>query len=217
MSIRKRSVWVLTMCISVGSLSLAEESRPDPSAFLLNESREIALARSAAPSSISEAATILVLRAKGYEKVSEGSNGFVCLVLRSWGNPDFDPRYLNDPGIIVPECLDRHAAATILPLQLFRAELGLKGTPAEQSRELVSQGFASGRFQRVDSVAFSYMMSAAMSVQPHVMVYLPDHYTNETMGGLSYGDKLTFVEGGPDGPYVAAMIMQPGRGIEPEL
>ncbi len=56
--------------------------------YLTPQSRaEIALARSAAPSSISLHATVLVLTSSGYRVVQTGSNGFTCLVERSWMNP----------------------------------------------------------------------------------------------------------------------------------
>ena len=44
---------------------------------------EIALARSAAPESISRDAEILVLGRHGYETAVKGKNGFVCIVERS--------------------------------------------------------------------------------------------------------------------------------------
>lgn len=44
---------------------------------------EIALARSAAPASISGSARILVLGKHGYETAVAGKNGFVCLVVRA--------------------------------------------------------------------------------------------------------------------------------------
>lgn len=181
------------------------------------EKCEIALAKRAAPARIAEHATIIVLRENGYERVADGSNGFVCLVLRSWENPDFDACYLNDPTILESESMDRNAVERILPLQMYRAELGLRGTPAERMRQLVKAGFTSGHFCRIGAVAFSYMMSAAMvGTMPHVMVYLPDHYPNETLGGQAYTDRIVFVEGGPQCPYVAAMIYQPGNGLEPK-
>ena len=43
---------------------------------------EMALARSAAPESISHEATVLVLGPHGYETAVEGKNGFVCVVKR---------------------------------------------------------------------------------------------------------------------------------------
>ena len=50
-----------------------------------DEKAEIALARSAAPASISDAAEVMVLRRDGYAAAAKGSNGFVCIVERSWG------------------------------------------------------------------------------------------------------------------------------------
>src|SRR5580658_2261809 len=47
-------------------------------------SAEIALARTAAPTSISGDAGVLVLGNQGYETAVKGKNGFVCLVWRSW-------------------------------------------------------------------------------------------------------------------------------------
>jgi hypothetical protein len=52
--------------------------------YLMDQRSEIALARSAAPPSVSSRATILVLKQYGYEQVIAGTNGFVCQVDRSW-------------------------------------------------------------------------------------------------------------------------------------
>src|SRR5215469_8945792 len=54
--------------------------------YLMGRDAEIALARSAAPDSISRNATILFLGKHGYETAAEGKNGFVCLVQRSWAS-----------------------------------------------------------------------------------------------------------------------------------
>ncbi|MGA9353298.1 MAG: hypothetical protein WBV46_06370 [Terriglobales bacterium] len=45
---------------------------------------EIALARTAAPESISQDADVMVLGRHGYETAVKGKNGFVCMVERSW-------------------------------------------------------------------------------------------------------------------------------------
>ena len=50
--------------------------------YLMAESAEVALARSAAPASISGNATIAVLKPHGYETAVKGQNGFVCIVER---------------------------------------------------------------------------------------------------------------------------------------
>ena len=54
---------------------------------------EIALARSAAPPSISRDATVMILGNHGYETAVEGKNGFVCVVERGWMNPFDSPEF----------------------------------------------------------------------------------------------------------------------------
>src|SRR5262249_20592748 len=56
---------------------------------------EIALARSAAPASISSDAEVLVLGSRGYETAVKGKNGFVCFVQRSWAAGFDDPDFWN--------------------------------------------------------------------------------------------------------------------------
>lgn len=70
---------------------------------------EIALARSAAPASVSRDATVLVLGRTGYETAVEGTNGFVCLVDRGWMGP-FDWPELWNPKVRAAACLDPQAA-----------------------------------------------------------------------------------------------------------
>jgi len=52
--------------------------------LIADRDAEIALARSAAPGSISRDAEVMVLGRHGYETVVKGKNGFVCMVWRSW-------------------------------------------------------------------------------------------------------------------------------------
>ena len=59
--------------------------------YLMEPSAEIALARSAAPESISRDAEVMVLGRHGYETSVQGKNGFVCMVERSWTSPIDDP------------------------------------------------------------------------------------------------------------------------------
>jgi hypothetical protein len=194
---------------------------PAVSEFLMEQDREIALARSAAPDRVSKNATIMVLGENGYETVIEGTNSFVCIVIRSWGNPTHNHAYLYDPNLIVPECLDQNAVKTILPMQLYRAELGARQTPPAEIEAAVMEGFRSGRFQRTESVSFSYMLSAGMMFgadrqgSAHIMIYLPDNYENDTVGGFPYSERFIIVEGSPDQPYIAANIYLLDKAIEP--
>src|SRR5260370_29084103 len=59
--------------------------------LIADRKAEIALARSAAPESISGKAEVMVLGRGGYEVAVAGTHDFICIVERSW-----------DPGICVP-------------------------------------------------------------------------------------------------------------------
>src|SRR4029077_15784387 len=74
---------------------------------------DIALARTAAPASISSDAEVLVLGRHGYETAVKGSNGFVCLVERAWNAPFDNPEFWN-PQNRSPDCYNPPAARTIL-------------------------------------------------------------------------------------------------------
>jgi hypothetical protein len=50
--------------------------------YMMDRAAEIAMAKSAAPPSIADKATVLVLTPHGYETAIKGSNGFVCAVER---------------------------------------------------------------------------------------------------------------------------------------
>ena len=56
---------------------------------------EVALARSAAPTSIAGDAGVLILGSHGYETAAKGKNGFVCLVERSWAAGFSDSEFWN--------------------------------------------------------------------------------------------------------------------------
>src|SRR5579864_1162128 len=59
--------------------------------LMADRNSEIALARSAAPESISGDAKVMVLGRHGYETAIQGKNGFVCVVERSWTAPIDEP------------------------------------------------------------------------------------------------------------------------------
>jgi hypothetical protein len=63
--------------------------------YLMPTESEIALARSAAPASISDKATVLTLSSQGYQTAVRGTNGFTCLVERGWMSPGASPDFWN--------------------------------------------------------------------------------------------------------------------------
>src|SRR5579864_9646720 len=99
--------------------------------LILDEKAEIALARSSAPASISDAAEVMVLRRDGYATAVKGSNGFVCIVERSWAKPTDDPEFWN-PKVRAPHCFNPAAARTFLPIFLKKTRLVLAGESKAQ-------------------------------------------------------------------------------------
>src|SRR5215468_7177088 len=92
---------------------------------------EIALARSAAPPSISADAEVLVLGSRGYESAVKGKNGFVCFVERSW-TAGFDDRQFWNPKLRAPNCFNPQAVRSVLPQYLERTTWVLAGDTREQ-------------------------------------------------------------------------------------
>src|SRR5205807_2388687 len=101
---------------------------------------EIAMARSAAPESISSDAKVLVLGWRGYETGVEGKNGFVCMVERSWMSPFKSAEFWN-PKVRVPVCFNPAAARSILPLTIKRTEFVLAGLSKAQMIDRIKAEF----------------------------------------------------------------------------
>ena len=133
--------WILAL-ISLTALAGAQDRKSTPYPVMapteqyrsLNDQEEIALARSAAPASISGGAQILVLGQRGYETAVKGTNGFVCFVQRSWAAGFDDPEFWN-PRIRGPNCFNPPAVRSVLPQYLRRTEWVLAGVAKEQILE----------------------------------------------------------------------------------
>ncbi len=108
--------------------------------LMADRNAEIALARSAAPESISRDAEVMVLGRHGYETVVKGKNGFVCIVERSWMAPFDDPEFLN-PDQRLPLCLNPPAARSHLPLTLKTTELTFAGLSKTQIFDGIKAAF----------------------------------------------------------------------------
>jgi hypothetical protein len=142
--------------------------------LIADQNAEIALARSAAPASISNAAEVMVLRRDGYTTAVKDSNGFVCIVERSWANPTNDPQFWN-PKIRAPHCFNSPAARTSLPFFLMKSKLVLAG----KSKAEIAAAIASAlELPPLAPETMVYMMSKQQylnddgkSWHPHVMFY----------------------------------------------
>jgi len=125
--------------------------------YLMDRNAEIALARSAAPESISRDATIMVLGRRNYETAVEGKNGFVCIVERAWTSPFDSTEYWN-PKNRSPICYNPPAARSILPITSMRTELVLEGLSKEQIRERAKAAVDRKEIPPVEPGAMCYMM-----------------------------------------------------------
>lgn len=86
--------------------------------LMRDQGAEIALARSAAPESISRDAEVLVFGRHGFETAVKGKNCFVCIVERSWTSAA-DADFWN-PKVRTPICYNATAAHSLLPRNIKR-------------------------------------------------------------------------------------------------
>jgi len=147
--------------------------------LMVDQDAEIALARSAAPKSISDHAEILALGRHGYETAVKGTNGFVCMVERSWTNNIENPEFWN-PKVRAPFCLNPAAARTYLPITVLKTRLILAGEPKEQMNAALQTALDRKTIPPIERGAMCYMMSKqgylndnAHNWHPHVMIFTP--------------------------------------------
>jgi hypothetical protein len=126
--------------------------------LMQDRSAEIALARSAAPESISRDAEVMVLGRHGYETAVKGTNGFVCIVERSWTAPIDDPGFWNPKGR-APICLNAAAARTYLPRTIKKTDLILAGRTKAQMVEAVAAAVDKKELPPMELGAMCYMLS----------------------------------------------------------
>ncbi len=144
-----------------------------------DEASEIALARSAAPPTISDAAEVMVLGPTGYTTAVKGTNGFVCIVERSWAAPTDSPEFWN-PKLRAPHCFNSAAAKTFLPIFLMKTKLVLAGKSKTEVVQATTSAFDSGELPALEPGAMCYMMSKQQylndddkSWHPHLMFFAP--------------------------------------------
>jgi hypothetical protein len=147
--------------------------------MIADRNTEIALARSAAPKSISDQAEILVLGEHGYETAVKGTNGFTCMVERPWTAGANDPDFWN-PKVRSPFCLNAQAVETYLPLTIMKTNLALAGKSKPQIVAAIQSALEEKKLPPMASGAMCYMMSkqgylnnADGHWHPHLMFFAP--------------------------------------------
>jgi hypothetical protein len=170
---------------------LAQYLMPDQNA-------EIALARTAAPKSISDAAEVLVLTRNGYTTAVKGSNGFVCMVQRGWsGSTDFSDFW--NPKQRAPICFNPTAARSYGALIVLKTKWVLAGKSRAEIGRMVESALDKKEIPPLGPAAMSYMMSkqqylndSGKAWHPHLMFFVP------RVPAQSWGANL------PDSPVIAA-------------
>jgi hypothetical protein len=159
---------------------------------------EIALARSAAPASISDAAEVMVLGPQGYTTAVKGANGFLCLVERSWGAATDEPEFWN-PKVRAPHCFNPPAAKTFLPIFLMKTKLVLAGKSKPEIVAAIASALDKKELPALEPGAICYMTSKQQylndrgkSWHPHLMFFIPGN------AAKSWGADL------PGSPVIAA-------------
>ena len=154
----------LAQSASFGTTCHAQAKAPYPAMAPLaqylmpDQNAEIALARTAAPKSISDAADVMVLTRNGYVTVRKGSNGFVCMVQRGWSASTDFPEFWN-PKLRAPICFDPISAKTYMKLILMKTALAIAGKPKAEITQAVKSALDKKEILPTAPGAMSYMMS----------------------------------------------------------
>ncbi|HWG87406.1 MAG TPA: hypothetical protein VN679_06455 [Candidatus Acidoferrales bacterium] len=174
--------------------------------LMADRNAEIALARSAAPDSISGDAKILVLGRHGYETAVEGKNGFVCIVERGWMSPSNAPEFWN-PRIRGPICFNPPAVRSVLPATYKRTEMALAGRTKAEIIEGNRAAFEKGELPPLEPGAMSYMMSKG--------AYLTDRGDHNLAHLMFYAPPLEGKAWGADLPKSPVMLNPQFKGVQP--
>jgi hypothetical protein len=169
--------------LAITSAAIANAAALYPSmapigAYLMDRAQEIALAKSAAPNSISKDATVLVLTRTGYETAVTGTNGFVCWVGRGFsGAFDWPERW--NPKIRGAECQNPAAARSVLPLAKLNTAMFLSGRTTAETIDRIKTAVGTKEIPPLESGAMSYMMSKSSYLtdqgdhdMPHLMFFV---------------------------------------------
>jgi len=147
--------------------------------YRMDRDAEIALARTAAPASISRDAEILVLGQKNYETAVKGTNGYLCVVGRAFAGPLNNPEFWS-PKNRSPICWNPPAARSLWPYAVKETGMALAGASKAQILEAIRAAVAKKELGVPETGSMAYMMSKEAYLTDrgdhnlaHVMFELP--------------------------------------------
>src|SRR6202046_4571790 len=199
--------FVLVLGLGVGWQARAADAKaPYPSMAPLDQyliadrDAEIALARSAAPESISRDAEVMVLGRHGYETAVKGKNGFVCVVERSWTAGIDDPDFWN-PKLRGPICFNSPAARSYLPQTIRKTELVLAGDSRTQMFEGIKAAFDKKELPILETGTMCYMLSKQGYLSDH-----DGHWHPHLMFFVSQAEAVTWGANLPESPILESRV-----------
>ncbi|HET6929032.1 MAG TPA: hypothetical protein VFI45_01820 [Candidatus Acidoferrum sp.] len=177
--------FALLVVLGTAHLATAQDAKtpypkmaPIEQYLMTDQGAEVALARSAAPESISRDAEVLVLGRRGFETAAKGKNGFVCIVERSWTSAA-DPDFWN-PKVRTPICYNAPAVRSVLIRNIKRTDLILAGRTQAQVDEAIIAAVDKKELPPMEPGAMCYMTSkqgyGGDTVEhwpSHLMFYVP--------------------------------------------
>jgi len=159
--------------------------------LIIDSNAEIALSRSAAPPSISGNAGVMILGRQGYKETAKGTNGFVCLVERSWTAGFGDPEFWN-PKIRGPVCFNPSAVRTYLPMVMARTQWVLAGKSESQMLDAINAALDKKELPALEAGSMCYMLSK-------------DGYLGDQAGGHWHPHLMFWVSGAEPKSWGAGM------------
>ncbi|HEY2897560.1 MAG TPA: hypothetical protein VGJ12_10510 [Gemmatimonadaceae bacterium] len=167
----------------------AQQKNPDLAPFMIADRvAEVALARTAAPRSITDSATVLVLARTGFVEAHHGTNGFTCVVFRGFDGATNDPNFWN-AKVRAPQCLNPPASRTVLPNLMKRAEWIMAGVDTAELNARTKHAYAAHEFALPAAGAMAYMLSPQQYLtddDPHWMPHLM-FYHDRSMPASAWG------------------------------
>jgi hypothetical protein len=178
------------LCLLTAPLAWSMPARADTAPYasmapleqylMADKAAEIALAKSAAPKSVSDDATVLVLGKSGFETAVKGTNGFVCYVARSWDN-DFNNAEFWNPKVRGPICANAATARSVLPSMLQRTQWAVSGLSKDEILARTKAAIAAKQITAPEPGSMSFMLSkggylgdqAGGPWHPHIMFWGP--------------------------------------------
>jgi len=178
----KNHTRIATCMIAVGLVVAGPQARAADSQYpvmapleqylIPDANTEIALARTAAPPSISNEAEVMVLKRDGYMTAVKGTNGFLCIVERGWGASTDDPVFWN-PKNRSPICFNPSAARSYVPRYLMKTRLVLAGKSKSEIVAAIASALDRKELPALEPGAMCYMMSKQQYLNDQVINWHP--------------------------------------------